>query len=125
MDDIKAFARDKGYVETLLKRRRYLPDIEAKSRQAREFAERIAINMPIQGTAADMIKLAMIGIAKKMANKKSLMILQVHDELVFEQKLTERQFLRKMVKDQMESALKLKVPIRVDLGEGDNWLEAH
>ncbi len=125
MDDIKAFARQHGYVETLLKRRRYLPDINARSRQAREFAERTAINTPIQGTAADLIKLAMIGIADKMKSKKSKMILQVHDELVFEQYLDEREFLRGMVKDQMENALKLDVPIRVDLGEGNNWLEAH
>ncbi|MCP4584027.1 MAG: DNA polymerase I [candidate division Zixibacteria bacterium] len=125
MDEIKEFAREKGYVETLLKRRRYLPDIKANSRQSREFAERIAINTPIQGTAADMIKLAMIGIGNKLKNKKSLMILQVHDELVFEQKLSERSFMKKMVIDQMEGALKLKVPIKVDFGEGENWLEAH
>jgi len=125
MDDIKAFAREKGYVETLLRRRRYLPDINAKSRQAREFAERTAINTPIQGTAADLIKLAMIGIAKNLADKKSKMILQVHDELVFEQSLAEKEYLKDMVIDQMENALKLKVPIKVDLGEGENWLEAH
>jgi len=125
MDDIKAFARQHGYVETLLERRRYLPDINARSRQAREFAERTAINTPIQGTAADLIKLAMIRIADKLKSKKSKMILQVHDELVFEQYLDEREFLKRMVKDQMENALKLDVPIKVDLGEGDNWLEAH
>ncbi len=125
MDDIKAYAREKGYVETLLHRRRYLPDIKAQSRQAREFAERTAINTPIQGTAADLIKLAMIAIAKKLIGKKSKMILQVHDELVFEQNLTEKEYLKLMVVDQMENALKLKVPIKVDLGEGENWLEAH
>jgi len=125
MDDIKTYARERGYVETLLHRRRYLPDIKAKSRQAREFAERIAINTPIQGTAADLIKLAMIAIAKNLVNKKSKMILQVHDELVFEQNLAEKDYLKHMVIDQMENALKLKVPIKVDLGEGDNWLEAH
>jgi DNA polymerase-1 len=125
MDDIKAFAREKGYVETLLKRRRYLPDINSKSRQAREFAERTAINTPIQGTAADLIKLAMIKISSNLADKKSKMILQVHDELVFEQAETEKDFLRNMVKSEMESALTLNVPIRVDISEGQNWLEAH
>jgi DNA polymerase I len=125
MDDIKAFARDKGYVETLLKRRRYLPDINAKSRQAREFAERTAINTPIQGTAADLIKLAMLKISANLKDKKSKMILQVHDELVFEQALTEKEFLKIMVKHEMESALTLNVPIRVDMNEGANWLEAH
>lgn len=125
MDDMKAFAREKGYVETLLKRRRYLPDINAKSRQAREFAERTAINTPIQGTAADLIKLAMLKIGEQLDRKKSWMILQVHDELVFEQSLHEKEFLKQMVKDRMENALQLKVPIRADLGEGGNWLEAH
>lgn len=127
MEEIKAFAREKGYVETLLKRRRYLPDINSKSRQAREFAERTAINTPIQGTAADLIKLAMIRIADNLArdNKQSKMILQVHDELVFEQKKDERDYLRGMVKKEMEGALELSVPITVDIGEGDNWFEAH
>lgn len=125
MDEIKAFAREKGYVETLLNRRRYLPDINSHSRQAREFAERTAINTPIQGTAADMIKLAMIHIARKLKTKKSKMILQVHDELVFEQASSERDYLQKMVKTEMEKAFTLKVPIKVDLGEGANWLEAH
>ena len=125
MDDMKSFARKHGYVETLLKRRRYLPDINAKSRQAREFAERTAINTPIQGTAADLIKLAMIKIAAELKDKKSWMILQVHDELVFEQHLREKSFLQEMVTSQMEEALALKVPIKVDIGEGKNWLEAH
>jgi DNA polymerase-1 len=125
IDEIKAMARERGYVETLLKRRRYLPDINAKSRQAREFAERTAINTPIQGTAADLIKLAMIRIAGNLANRKSKMILQVHDELVFEQDSPESDYLKKMVKHEMESALILKVPIKVDLNEGANWLEAH
>jgi DNA polymerase-1 len=125
MDDIKATAREKGYVETLLGRRRYLPDINAKSRQAREFAERTAINTPLQGTAADLIKLAMIRIDNELKSKESKMILQVHDELVFEQRLTEREYLGTMVKQIMEKALKLKVPLKVDLSFGDNWLEAH
>lgn len=125
MDDMIAFAREHGYVETLLNRRRYLPDINARSRQARQFAERTAINTPIQGTAADLIKIAMIKVADRLKDKKSRMILQVHDELVYEQYLKERDYLQKMVKNQMENALKLKVPLVVDMDEGSNWLEAH
>ncbi len=127
MEDIKESARRKGFVETLLRRRRYLPDINSDSRQAREFAERTAINTPIQGTAADLIKIAMIRIAANLNRDRKLsrMILQVHDELVFEQKLDEREYLQNMVKKEMEGALELKVPIRVDIGEGDNWFEAH
>ncbi|MCD6161795.1 MAG: DNA polymerase I [candidate division Zixibacteria bacterium] len=125
MDDMITFAKEHGYVETLLNRRRYLPDINARSRQARQFAERTAINTPIQGTAADLIKAAMIKINDKLKNKKSRMILQVHDELVYEQYLEEKDYLRGMVKEQMENALKLKVPLVVDIGEGENWLEAH
>jgi len=127
MEEIKESARRKGFVETLLKRRRYLPDINSQSRQAREFAERTAINTPIQGTAADLIKIAMIRIARNLEHdkKQSKMILQVHDELVFEQKSEEREYLQNMVKAEMEGALELKVPIKVDMGEGDNWFEAH
>jgi DNA polymerase-1 len=124
MENIKKEARAKGYVATLFNRRRYLPDINAKSVQARQFAERIAINMPIQGTAADMIKIAMINIAKKMKNLKSKMILQVHDELVFDAHKNEIRELTAMVKQEMEGAVKLSVPIRVDVALGDNWLEA-
>jgi DNA polymerase-1 len=124
MEDIKKFARDNGYVSTLFERRRYLPDINAKSAQARQFAERTAINTPIQGTAADMIKIAMIRIAQKLKDMKSLMILQVHDELVFDAHKDEMDGLEKMVKKEMEEAVKLKVPIKVDMAVGDSWLEA-
>jgi len=123
-DEIKEFARKNGYVTTLFDRRRYLPDIEAKSFQARQFAERIAINMPIQGTAADMIKIAMIKIADKMQGMKSKMILQVHDELVFDAHNNELEALRELVVREMEGAVKLRVPIKADVAVGQNWLEA-
>ena len=125
MEDIKKFARENGYVSTLFDRRRYLPDINAKSIQARQFAERTAINTPIQGTAADMIKIAMIRIADAIRDMKSKMILQVHDELVFDAYIDELDRLKKIVKGEMEGAVKLKVPINVDIAIGDNWLEAN
>jgi len=124
MDDSIKFARKNGYVKTLLNRIRYLPEINAKNYQMRQFAERIAINTPIQGTAADMIKIAMINIYDKMSNMKSKMILQVHDELVFDMYKDESNKLQKIVRDGMEKALKLKVPIVADMGIGPNWLEA-
>lgn len=125
MDDMISMAREKGYVSTMFGRRRYLPDINAKSNQARQFAERIAINTPIQGSAADMIKIAMINIAGDMRKMKSDMILQVHDELVFDAHKDEMDRLKKIVKSRMEGAVKLKAPVKVDMGVGDNWLEAH
>lgn len=121
------FATENGYVETLFGRRRYIPDINAKNRNVRGFAERTAINAPIQGTAADMIKLAMIRIHEEMrrAFPKSRMIMQVHDELVFEAHREEIDALRAMVVERMRTAMDLRVRIEVDAGIGDNWLEAH
>ena len=124
MDNMIAFAQQHGYVATLFDRRRYLPDISAKSVQARQFAERVAINMPIQGTAADMIKLAMINIARRIQGMRSKMILQVHDELVFDAYESELGDLQVIVKKEMEEAVKLKVPIKADMAVGNNWLEA-
>jgi len=124
MEDIKNFAREKGYVSTLFDRRRYLPDITAKSAQARQFAERTAINTPIQGTAADMIKIAMIRISDSIKGFKSKMVLQVYDELVFDAHKDELENLKKTVRIEMEGAVKLKVPIKVDMAIGENWLEA-
>jgi DNA polymerase-1 len=123
-EDIKEFARQNGYVTTLFERRRYLHDINAKSVQARQFAERMAVNMPIQGTAADMIKIAMIRIAEKMLGMKSQMILQVHDELVFDAHDVEIDRLKDLVVREMEGAVKLRVPIKADVAVGQNWLEA-
>lgn len=124
MESVKESARNDGYVKTLYNRIRYLPEIKAKNFQVRQFAERTAINTPIQGTAADMIKVAMIKIHQKMKKMKSKMILQVHDELVFDMHKDEADDLNKIVRDGMEKAVKLKVPIVADMGSGPNWLEA-
>ena len=107
-------------------RRRYIPEIESQNRQRREFAERTAINTPIQGSAADLIKMVMINISNLLKKKKvkSKMILQVHDELVFEVHKDEVEFMRNMVEENMEGCIKLEVPIKVDIGIGDSWLEA-
>lgn len=122
-------ARRKGYVSTLLGRRRYLPDINSRNFTVRSNAERQAINMPIQGTSADMIKLAMIGIDDVLRSRKSAigtqMLLQVHDELVFEVRKDEVDLMKELIVDRMKHALTLNVPIEVDVGIGANWLEAH
>ena len=120
-------ARVKGYVTTLLNRRRYLPDILSPNRGRREFAERTAINTPIQGTAADLIKVAMINIWRKLKARKleTKMIMQVHDELVLEAPKSEVDEVKALVKREMEGAIKLEVPIKVDIGVGANWLAAH
>lgn len=122
-----AEARQKGYVATLLGRRRYVPDINSRNRTVREFAERTAINMRIQGTAADLIKLAMVRIYDEMKKRrlKSKMILQVHDELVFDVAPGEVEELKGIVLDKMQNALQLDVPLVVELGVGKNWYEAH
>lgn len=121
------FARENGYVETVMGRRRYLKDINGSNQVVRGAAERNAVNAPIQGSAADIIKIAMINIHKKLEeeNYKSKMLLQVHDELVFDAHKSELEKLKTMVKHEMENAYKLTVPLDVDLGVGDNWLEAH
>ncbi len=127
MDDSIAKAKEKGYAETLLNRRRYLRNINSNNRVVRQFEERVAINMPIQGTAADMIKLAMINIHNELKKKKykTKMVLQVHDELVFDAHKDEIKDVTSLVKKLMENALPLKVPVNVDTGVGDNWLDAH
>ncbi len=120
--------REKGYSETLMGRRRYFPDINSNNHNLRTGAERGAINMPIQGTAADMMKIAMVSIHKEMKklNMKSLMTVQVHDELIFDTDKSELLELKQLVKEHMENALPLgEVPVVVDTGEGDNWFEAH
>ena len=121
------FAREHGYVQTVLGRRRYLKDINAGNQVVRGAAERNAVNAPIQGSAADIIKIAMINIHNKLEaeNYKSKMLLQVHDELVFDAYKPELDKLKAMVKTEMENAYKLTVPLDVELGEGNNWLEAH
>ena len=128
MDKTVDFARENGYVVTLLGRRRYLRDINSRNSLARSNSERIAINTPIQGTAADMIKVAMINIHQqlKQGNYKTRMILQVHDELVFDVYRSELEELKPIIEDKMRQAIpNLKVPILVGMGTGENWLEAH
>ena len=121
------FARDNGYVTTVLGRRRYLKDINSQNAVVRGAAERNAVNAPIQGSAADIIKLAMIAIQSKLEseNWKAKMLLQVHDELVFDVPKEEVEALQKMIKNEMENAFSLDVPLVVDMGIGTNWLEAH
>ena len=121
------FARDNGYVQTVLGRRRYLKDINSANAMVRGGAERNAVNAPIQGSAADIIKIAMINIHKRLVaeNWKSKMLLQVHDELVFDVYNDELEKIQPMIKSEMENAFKLEVPLIVDLGLGKNWLEAH
>lgn len=127
IDDTIAFAREKGYVQTLLGRRRPVPDIGSTNQFVREGAERVAINTPIQGTAADLIKAAMIQIQREIDRNKmrARMILQVHDELVFEVPPAEKDSFEKLVRLKMENALRLDVPIVVDMAWGKNWGEAH
>lgn len=127
MDNAVAQARDKGFVETIYLRRRYLPEINSANAVVRGFAERNAVNAPIQGSAADVIKLAMIEVHKamKQAKVKSKMLLQVHDELVFDVPLDEIDVMKDLVKKAMESAVKLEVPMQAEMEIGDNWLEAH
>jgi DNA polymerase-1 len=127
MERTIAFARENGFVETLLGRRRYLRDIKSANAVVRGFAERNAINAPIQGSSADMIKIAMINIYQDLnrLNTRSKMILQVHDELVFDVHRQEIELIRPIIHDRMKHALPLSVPIEVEMDEGENWLEAH
>jgi DNA polymerase-1 len=121
------FARENGYVQTVLGRRRYLKDINSANMMVKSGAERNAVNAPIQGSAADIIKIAMINIHKKLTseNWKSKMLLQVHDELVFDVHNSELEKIKPMIKHEMENAIKLDVPLEVEMGTGKNWLEAH
>ena len=125
LEEIREKARKDGYVETLLGRRRYIPDINNPNRQVREGAERMAINMPVQGTSADIIKVAMINLSREMDKRKlkSRMLLQVHDELVFEVPPGEEEAMCKLVPEIMDSAVTLSVPLKVDTKSGKNWGE--
>ena len=127
MDESIRSARDKGYIETIFKRKRYLPDINSRNAVVRGYAERNAINAPIQGSAADIIKVAMIRIYKRFMDEgiKSKMILQVHDELNFSVLREEKGKVQQIVISEMETAYKMKVPLLADCGWGQNWLEAH
>ena len=127
MNDTMNFARENGYVETIMGRRRYLRDINSANHTVRGFAERNAINAPIQGSAADMIKIAMIRIHQDIIDQKlnSKMTMQVHDELVFDVPKSETEVMKKIIEYRMKNAIDMKVPILVEVGEGSNWLEAH
>lgn len=127
MDKAVKDARENGYVETIMQRRRYLPDINSANAVVRGFAERNAVNAPIQGSAADIIKLAMVAVDKAMkeANVQSKMILQVHDELVFDVHNDEQEIMKKLVKEAMENAISLSVPMEVEMELAENWLDAH
>jgi DNA polymerase-1 len=127
INEVLEGARERGYVETLMKRRRYLPEIRSSNATTRKFSERIAINTTVQGTAADLIKKAMIRIQRRMDAEglASRMLIQVHDELLFEVAKGERHTMEALVKEEMEGVENLEVPLRVDLGWGSNWAEVH
>lgn len=127
IEDTLAGARENGYVETLFGRRRYTPDINSRNANVRALAERNAVNAPIQGTSADIIKLAMVGIDRRMseAGLKSRMVLQIHDELLFDAVPEELETLKQIVVDEMENVIRLSIPLTVECNEGKNWLEAH
>jgi DNA polymerase-1 len=120
-------AKETGYVETILKRRRYLSDINSSNPVVRNQAERNAINAPIQGSAADIIKIAMVNIHRELKEKnlKTKMILQVHDELLFDLYKPEKEVVMNIVRDKMEHAVKLSVPLTVEMAAAENWLDAH
>ena len=127
INDTIASAREMGYVETLFGRRRFLPDINSRNATVRSLAERNAVNAPIQGTSADIIKLAMINVAKRLEQEKmtSRMILQIHDELMFDAVRDEVDKLKAIVTEEMENVIRLSVPLTVECNYGNNWLEAH
>jgi DNA polymerase-1 len=126
MENIVNYAKENGYVETIFGRRRYIPDIHAKNKQLQAFAERISMNTPIQGTAADLIKLAMIRVSSALKENglKAKLILQVHDELIVETPENEVETVKNILKYEMEHAASLKVPVIADVGTGKNWYDA-
>ena len=127
MESTVKSAKAKGYVSTIMDRRCYLPDINSANGMQRQFAERAAINAPLQGSAADVIKVAMVKIHRRLIAErlKSIMIMQVHDELVFEVPEGELDLMKRLVTEEMEGVVKLKAPLVVDIGVGKNWAEAH
>jgi len=127
MESTREFARENGYVETVFGRRLYLPDIKASNHNVRQYAERTAINAPMQGTAADIIKKAMIAVDHWISeqNPDTVMVMQVHDELVFEVLESELDSVKQQICELMQSVAKLQVPLLVDAGHGVNWAQAH
>ena len=124
METIVEEAKEKGYVETLYHRRRYVPELKSNNYMVRQFGQRVAMNTPIQGTAADIMKIAMINVYNKLKNMKSKLILQVHDELLIETHPEEIEQVKDILKKEMENVIKLKVPLIAELSEGNNWFEA-
>ncbi len=125
MENIKEFAKQNGYVETLFNRRRYIPEMNSNNFMVRQFGARVAMNTPIQGTAADIMKIAMINLYKKLKerNLESKILLQIHDELLLQVKIEEKEEVKELLKNSMESAMKLKIPLKVELSEANNWYE--
>lgn len=125
MTNIKKEAREKGFVTTLFNRRRYIPEIKSNNFNIRSFGERVALNTPIQGSAADIIKIAMVNVYKELSkrNLKSKLILQVHDELILEVHKEEINQVKKIVEESMKNAASLKVPLEIDINLGKNWYE--
>ena len=126
METIVEEAKEKGYVETLYHRRRYVPELKSNNYMVRQFGSRVAMNTPIQGTAADIMKIAMINVYKKLKenNLKSKILVQVHDELLIETKIKEKEQVERVLKEEMENVIKLKVPLLAELSSGNNWYEA-
>ena len=126
MDDIVLEAKEKGYVETLFHRRRYIPELNSNNYMVRQFGMRAAMNTPIQGTAADIMKIAMIEVYNKLKEAKldAKLILQVHDELMIECKVDDKEKVKEILKKSMENASKLAIPLKVEMSEADNWYEA-
>lgn len=125
MDEAIAKGKEDGYVETLLNRRRYVPELESKNFNIRSFGERVAMNMPIQGSAADIIKMAMVSIFNKLKQEELLskLVLTIHDELIIEANKNEIDYVKKMMKTTMEEVIVLNVPLKVEIIEGDSWYD--
>ena len=125
MDKTKEKAKETGYVETLFNRRRYIPELKSNNYMVRQFGERAAMNTPIQGTAADIMKIAMINVYNKLKEKelKSKIVLQVHDEMMIEAPIEEAEEVKKIVKQSMEEAVTLKIPLIAEVSEAENWYE--
>ena len=126
MEEIVKIAKKDGYVTTILGRKRYIPEIKSKNFNIRSFGERIALNTPIQGSAADIIKLAMIKVYKRLKEEKvnAKLILQIHDELIIECDEKEKDIVKNILKESMENVYKLDLPLKVDVCEGRNWFES-
>ena len=125
MDRIVEKAKEQGYVETLFHRRRYIPELSSNNYMVRQFGARAAMNTPIQGTAADIMKIAMIEVNKKLEEEKlnAKLILQIHDELLIECKIEEKEEVKKILKESMENAVKLSIPLEVEVSEASNWYD--